>query len=109
MLLAIDISNTNIKFGMYSREKLQHHWVVSTVRQRTTDEYAMILHDLLKHAGYTLTDVDDIIISCVVPPFTWVMQLSSPSLPPQRLMLFQYKAISWVVRLPPVWLFRLRL
>jgi type III pantothenate kinase len=74
MLLAIDISNTNIKFGMYAGEKLQHHWVVSTVRQRTTDEYAMILHDLLKHAGYTLTDVDDIIISCVVPPLTRVFQ-----------------------------------
>jgi type III pantothenate kinase len=74
MLLAIDISNTNIKLGMYNKQKLHHHWVVSTVRQRTTDEYAMILHDLLKHAGYTLTDVDDIIISCVVPPLTRVFQ-----------------------------------
>ena len=74
MLLAIDISNTNIKFGMYDEQKLQHHWVVSTARQRTTDEYAMVLHDLLKHAGYTLTDVDDIIISCVVPPLNRVFQ-----------------------------------
>lgn len=74
MLLTIDISNTNIKFGMYAKQKLQHHWVVSTARQRTTDEYAMVLHDLLKHAGYVLTDVDDIIISCVVPPLTRVFQ-----------------------------------
>lgn len=74
MLLTIDISNTNIKFGMYSKQKLQNHWVVSTARQRTTDEYAMVLHDLLKHAGYVLTDVDDIIISCVVPPLTRVFQ-----------------------------------
>src|SRR5215472_5520504 len=74
MLLAIDISNTNIKFGMYSGEKLQHHWVVSTVRQRTTDEYAMVLLDLLRHADYTLKDVDDIVISCVVPPLTRVFQ-----------------------------------
>src|SRR5215470_17289813 len=74
MLLAIDISNTNIKFGMYNGDILQHHWVVSTVRQRTTDEYAMVLHDLLKHAGYALTDVDDIVMSCVVPPLTRVFQ-----------------------------------
>ena len=74
MLLAIDISNTNIKFGIYASEKLQHHWVVSTARQRTTDEYAMVLHDLLKHAGHTLTNVDDIVISCVVPPLTRVFQ-----------------------------------
>jgi type III pantothenate kinase len=59
---------------MYSREKLQHHWIVSTARQRTTDEYAMVLHDLLKHAGYALTDVDDIVMSCVVPPLTRVFQ-----------------------------------
>ncbi len=74
MLLAIDISNTNIKCGVYAGQKLQHHWVVSTARQRTTDEYAMILHDLFKHAGYILTDVDDIVISCVVPPLTRVFQ-----------------------------------
>ena len=74
MLLAMDISNTNIKFGMYAGQKLQHHWVVSTARQRTTDEYAMVLHDLLKHAGYALTDVDDIVISCVVPPLARVFQ-----------------------------------
>jgi type III pantothenate kinase len=74
MLLAIDISNTNIKFGMYSQQELRNHWIVSTARQRTTDEYAMVLHDLLKHAGYTLTDIDDIIISCVVPPLTRVFR-----------------------------------
>ena len=74
MLLAIDISNTNIKFGTYSSEKLQQYWIISTVRQRTTDEYAMVLHDLLRHAGYALTDVDDIVISCVVPPLTRVFQ-----------------------------------
>jgi type III pantothenate kinase len=74
MLLAIDISNSNIKFGMYASQAMQQHWVVSTARQRTTDEYAMVLRDLLRHAGYTLTDVDDIVISCVVPPLTRVFQ-----------------------------------
>ncbi len=74
MLLAIDISNTNIKFGLYYDTLLRHHWVVSTVRQRTTDEYAMILRDLLRHAGHALTDVDDVMIACVVPPLTRVFQ-----------------------------------
>src|SRR5207245_1552214 len=49
MLLAIDISNTNIKFGLYNSTTMQRHWVVSTVRQRTTDEYAMVLNDLAHH------------------------------------------------------------
>ncbi len=62
MLLAIDISNTNIKFGLYNSVTMRHHWVVSTARQRTTDEYAMVLNDLALHAGHRLTDIDDIIL-----------------------------------------------
>ena len=74
MLLAIDISNTNIKFGLYNSETMNNHWVVSTARQRTTDEYAMVLNDLARHAGHELTDIDDIILSSVVPPLTPVFQ-----------------------------------
>src|SRR5216683_6796374 len=74
MLLAIDISNSNIKFGLYNSVTMRHHWVVSTARQRTTDEYAMVLNDLARHAGYQLTDIDDIIMSSVVPPLTPVFQ-----------------------------------
>lgn len=74
MLLAIDISNSNIKFGLYNSTTMQQHWVVSTARQRTTDEYAMLLSDLARHAGYDFKDIDDIILSSVVPPLTPVFQ-----------------------------------
>lgn len=74
MLLAIDASNTNIKLGLYNGSAVQHRWVVSTVRQRTADEYAMVLNDLLRHAGYQFTHIDDIIISSVVPSLTPVFQ-----------------------------------
>lgn len=74
MLLAIDISNTNIKFGLYEHTTIKHHWVVSTARQRTTDEYAMVLSDLMRHVGHQLTDIDGIILSSVVPPLTPVFQ-----------------------------------
>jgi type III pantothenate kinase len=74
MLLAIDISNTNIKIGIYNKTAIEHRWVVSTARQRTTDEYAMLLSDLMRHAGLRFTDVDDIMLSSVVPPLTPVFQ-----------------------------------
>lgn len=74
MLLAIDVSNTNIKLGLYNSVQMQYHWVVSTARQRTTDEYAMVLSDLMRHAGHQLTDIEDIILSSVVPPLTPVFQ-----------------------------------
>ncbi len=74
MLLAIDISNTNIKFGLYQDTIMKRHWVVSTARQRTTDEYAMVLFGLMQHGEYTFSDIDDIIISSVVPPLTPVFR-----------------------------------
>lgn len=74
MLLAIDISNSNIKFGLYNSETMNQHWVVSTVRQRTADEYAMLLSDLMRHARYGFDDIDDMILSSVVPPLTPVFQ-----------------------------------
>ncbi len=74
MLLAVDISNTNIKFGLYQGETMKHHWIVSTVRQRTSDEYAMVLSDLLRHVNHTLADIDGVIISCVVPSLSPVFQ-----------------------------------
>src|SRR5579884_915911 len=74
MLLAIDVSNTNIKFGLYQNAEMRHHWVVSTARQRTSDEYAMVLSEPARHAGYRLSDIDDIILSSVVPPLTPVFQ-----------------------------------
>lgn len=74
MLLAIDVSNTNIKFGLYNSATMQKHWVVSTARQRTTDEYAMVLHDLMSHAGHRFADIEAIVMSSVVPPLTPVFQ-----------------------------------
>lgn len=74
MLLAIDVSNTNIKIGLYNSDEVQYRWVVSTARQRTTDEYAMVLSDLLRYASYQFTDIDDIMLSSVVPPLTPVFQ-----------------------------------
>src|SRR5436190_16903894 len=74
MLLAIDISNTNIKLGLYNSETMSQHWIVSTACQRTADEYAMVLHDLLRYADHTFGNIDDIILSSVVPPLTPVFQ-----------------------------------
>jgi type III pantothenate kinase len=53
---------------------MKQHWVVSTVRQRTADEYAMLLADLMRHADLGFEEIDDIIFSSVVPPLTPVFQ-----------------------------------
>jgi type III pantothenate kinase len=74
MLLAIDISNTGIKFGLYRDSEMLARWRIATVREKTADEYAMLLGELLRHAGYTYEAIDAVVISCVVPPLTPTFQ-----------------------------------
>ena len=68
MLLVIDIGNSNIVMGTYEGKELRKHWRISTDRQKTGDEYGMLINDLFRYQGVSISDVSDIIISTVVPP-----------------------------------------
>src|SRR5919197_5757299 len=70
MLLAIDIGNTNIVWGVFDGAKLLTDWRVSTDHAKTTDEYAILLLDLLRVEGISPDRVDSVILSSVVPPLT---------------------------------------
>src|SRR6185312_11847283 len=76
LLLAIDCSNTGIKFGLYPHESddLRARWRVATVREKTVDEYAMLLVSLCQQAGLRMEDISDVILASVVPPLTPVFQ-----------------------------------
>ena len=68
LLLVIDIGNTNIVFGVYRNDALVNCWRLSTVLQKTVDEYAMLLESLLSFEKLRLANMQSAIISCVVPP-----------------------------------------
>ena len=76
LLLAIDCSNTGIKFGLYPHEsdELRARWRVATVREKTVDEYAALLASLCQQAGLRMEDISDVILASVVPPLTPVFQ-----------------------------------
>ena len=67
MLLVIDIGNSNIVIGTYKGKKLHCHWRVSTDRQKTSDEYGMILDGLFRYHGFSMSDIEAVIISSVMP------------------------------------------
>lgn len=67
MLLVIDVGNTNIVFGIYKEKELIYDWRISTVKDRTSDEYGLLLAQIFHHNGLKASDIDDIIISSVVP------------------------------------------
>lgn len=68
MLLTIDIGNTSIAFGVYRGEELAAHFRMGTIIDRGVDEYAVFLRCLLSSKGIAPGDINDGIISCVVPP-----------------------------------------
>ena len=68
MLLVFDIGNSNIVLGTYEGKKLLRHWRISTDRQKTGDEYGMLINNLFRFQGIRMSDVDALIISSVVPP-----------------------------------------
>lgn len=73
MLLAVDIGNTNIVFGVFTGETLNHTFRVSTVRTRTADEYVVLIEQLLIRRGVQPREIDAAIIASVVPPLTEVL------------------------------------
>jgi type III pantothenate kinase len=67
MLLAIDVGNTNTVFALYRGDELVGQWRLSTNRERTAEEYAAALIQLMRLKGYSHERVGAVVISSVVP------------------------------------------
>jgi type III pantothenate kinase len=67
MLLAIDAGNTNVVFALLEGRKIKARWRIATDARRTGDEYAVWLMQLLHIRGVKVSEIDQIIVSTVVP------------------------------------------
>jgi len=67
MLLAVDAGNTNVVFALIDKGEIRTRWRIATDARRTADEYAVWLNQLLVLEGFSLADVDAMIIATVVP------------------------------------------
>ena len=74
MILTIDIGNTNIKFGSFDGEKMVSSRRVSTERRCTSDEYGIIIKELLSQSGNKTADVEGVVMSSVVPALNYTME-----------------------------------
>jgi type III pantothenate kinase len=68
LLLAIDISNSTIKAGVFQDEELVANWQFATERHKIADDYAMLLLNLFKTSNISATAISGVSFSCVVPP-----------------------------------------
>ena len=67
MILVIDVGNTNITCGVYEREELKATFRLMSKMPRTSDEYGMMLTELLRMKGIDANDIEGSIVSSVVP------------------------------------------
>lgn len=75
MLMVIDVGNTNSKFALFKGDELVGEWRLQTQHNRTADEYAVSLTQLMKLGGIAPADVRGAIIATVVPQALFNLRL----------------------------------
>jgi len=74
MLLAFDVGNTNIVLGVFRDRELITNWRIETDNNKSADEYGMLINQLFMYEGLDIKDVEDVIISTVVPSVLYTLQ-----------------------------------
>lgn len=82
-LLAIDVGNTNICFGLYSDNKLLGCWRIGTHEQRTNDCYIKFVIDICASVDLNMGTLTGVVIASVVPKLLkkmkWLFQQTFPN------------------------------
>ncbi len=68
MILAIDVGNTQIVVALFDGDELKNSWRISTDKNKSSDELGMVMIQMLSLSGIDKADIEDVIISSVVPP-----------------------------------------
>ena len=74
MLLAIDVGNTNIVFGVFEGDTVVASWRLLTLRERTADEVGLMVTGLFAHQKIDLAAIDAVVMGSVVPVLTPIMR-----------------------------------
>lgn len=67
MVLVVDVGNTNITCGVYEKDDLKTTFRITTKIPRTSDEYGVLLKDMLNNNDISIEDIEGVIIASVVP------------------------------------------
>lgn len=67
MILVIDVGNTNMTLGVYMEEELITTFRIMTKTPRTSDEYGVLLMELLSTNHINVKEIEGTIVASVVP------------------------------------------
>lgn len=74
MLLTVDVGNTNIVLGLYQGDRCVHFWRLSSEPKRTSDEYAILIYNLLNFSQVEREKIKGIVLGSVVPVLTITLE-----------------------------------
>ena len=67
MLLVVDVGNTNITLGVFDDKNIIATFRLTTKQPRTSDEYGMVICELLQYKGVERTAITGVVMASVVP------------------------------------------
>jgi len=70
MLLAVNIGNSNTRFGVFKSEEEIVSWTINTKPYRTEDECYAKFKNMYEPFGLKKEDISEIVMGSVVPPLT---------------------------------------
>ncbi len=73
MLLAVNIGNSNIRFGLANGNDIQLSWTVNTKPFRSRDESYVIFKSMYSEYDVTISNIKGIVIGSVVPHQTEIV------------------------------------
>ena len=68
MILVLDAGNTNIVLGVFQDGSMVTNWRISTDRNKSSDEYGMIINQLFEYNWLKMRELGAVVMSSLVPP-----------------------------------------
>ena len=73
MILVVDVGNSNTVLGAMREGVVLHRWRIST-SMRTTDEFGIMMLQLIERRGWSAKDFEGFAVSCVVPSVLYAIE-----------------------------------
>ena len=80
MIIAVDIGNSDVVLGLVKDSKILQSWRIHTGIHQSVDEYEILVRGMLFACDFSLQEVQDAVLSSVVPELTEVFTILIESL-----------------------------
>lgn len=67
MLLAINIGNSSLRFGVFDGRECIAKWIIKSQPNKSDDEYQVVIHSLLREHNIDADCIDSVVVASVVP------------------------------------------